>query len=315
MTRHEDITIPGEIKLTGTLSIPANVTMQLPAVLFIAGSGAGDRNGNVANFKLDTFKILSTLFLEHGYITLRYDKRGVGNSEGNYYASGLTDFINDAVSATRYLKSLDLVDEKQVIIIGHSEGAILAPAVYYAQEPVSRLILLCGSASPGWEIMPLPGEKLINEIKNTLGVKGVLFKLFLFDKIAKILWDYINNKALNSSKPIIKILGVKNFNAKWLRESYQFDVRPYLQKVKCPTLIIAGDKDIQSDPTDAEKIAKLIPGEAHATIIANMNHILCHYETEYHLLSCIKEYKTSLKNGLSHEFLRELSQWLPLNHN
>ena len=202
--------------LSGTLTIPDNSNDQMPAILLVSGAGFCDRDGNVGSIKLNTLRLLSEYFTQCGFVTLRYDKRGVGKSTGDYYASGLNDCIQDAVAMTRFLKTVDKVDPNRILLLGHSEGAYLAPAVYQ-KEKVHALMLLCGTASPGSEIMPLPGKKLVTEIQNTTGIKGFMFKLFRLDKIAKKIWDGINNKALQTDASVIKIFCIKKFNGKWLR--------------------------------------------------------------------------------------------------
>ena len=304
-----EVNFHSTVTLSGTLSIPNNNKELKPAVVFIPGSGSVDRDGNVKQFKSDLLLKLSALFTNNGFATLRYDKRGIGKSDGCYLEAGLTELIADAVSAVQFLKSVKAVDPQKIIILGHSEGAFIAPAVY-SQEPSNGLILLCGTATPTKHLLPLQMLKLIEEIKYSKGIKGALMKLFRIQTLVKWQWDMLNRKVFSSNKPVIKILGMKKFNAKWFRESCNYNVREYLPNVTCSTLIIGGEKDIQCIPDEVNDIAKLIAGCCTADIIPNMNHILCHYENQHHLLSLIHEYKQSLKNGLSTEFTETLTHWL-----
>lgn len=307
-TLHE-VNFHSNVTLSGTLNIPNNNKELKPSVVFIPGSGSVDRDGNVKQFKSDLLLKLSELFTRNGFITLRYDKRGIGKSTGCYLESGLTEFISDAVSAVRFLKSVKEVDPQKIIILGHSEGAFIAPAVY-SQEPTNGLILLCGTATPTKDLLPLQMLKLIEEIKHSKGIKGALLKLFRIQTLVKWQWDMLNKKLFSSNKPVIKILGMKKFNAKWFRESCNYNVREYLPNIICSTLIIGGEKDIQCVPDEVNDIAKLIAGSCTADIIPNMNHILCYYENQHHLLSLMHEYKQSLKNGLSTAFIETLTHWL-----
>ncbi|WP_420951029.1 hypothetical protein [Bacillus cytotoxicus] len=63
---------------------------------------------------------------------LRYDKRRVCKSKGNYRKIGIQDLIDDATLWVRFLKAHPLIDPKRIIIAGYGEGALLAPAVYLA---------------------------------------------------------------------------------------------------------------------------------------------------------------------------------------
>ena len=234
---HHEVSFYSNIRINGTLSIPNNNEKLKPAVILIPGSGPVDRDGNVKLLKSDMLLNLSGLFTQNGFVTLRYDKRGVGKSAGCYLDAGLTEFIDDTVSAVRFLKNAEGIDPNRIIILGHSEGAFIAPAVY-SQEPTNGLILLCGTATPTKDLLPLQHLKLIDEIKKQKGVKEFFMRLFRMDKIIQWQWNSLNRKVLSSNKPVVKILGFKKFNAKWFRETYNYNVREYLPNVTCPTLAI-----------------------------------------------------------------------------
>ena len=303
--------ISGQYKIGATLCAPSAASGQkYPAVLFIAGSGRVDRDVNIPQLKTDIFKQLADFFSQNGIISLRYDKRGCGESEGDYNAAGISDYIEDATAALRYLKSLEFVDSNKIMILGHSEGAFIAPAVY-AKEPVNGLILLCGGADPGRILLPVQPQKLADEIRLKKGLKGTILRLLCLDKF--ILWQFKRtlNRTLSSNEDIIKIFGLVKFNAKWLREFYHFNISDYLADIDCPTLVIGGEKDIQSNPKDAARIAKAID-KSDAIIIENMNHLLREFKGVPTFLDCLKQYKQSVKQPLSQALLDELRNWFRL---
>ena len=63
----------------GTLSLPASAP-PYPVVLIIAGSGPTDRDGNAASIHPDSYKLLAAALARDGIASVRYDKRGVGES-------------------------------------------------------------------------------------------------------------------------------------------------------------------------------------------------------------------------------------------
>jgi uncharacterized protein len=87
--------------LNGTLALPDYSQEKYPAVLIIQGSGKLDRDGNDSKgkFKLNLYKQLAQFVASLGFITLRYDNRGVGQSEGDYIAAGMWDLVHDAQNA------------------------------------------------------------------------------------------------------------------------------------------------------------------------------------------------------------------------
>lgn len=310
----EKILILGKYKIGATLSKPANPSkLKYPAVLLIAGSGKVDRDVNVPQIKTNIFKHLSVFFAEKGIISLRYDKRGCGESDGNYNEAGLTDYIDDAATVLRHLKSYPLVDPNKVMILGHSEGAFIAPAVY-SQEATSGLLLLCGGIRPGKELLPMQPNQLAKEIQTLGGIKGCLLRFFRIDRL--ILWQFnrVLNRCLATDASVIKIFGLIDFNAKWLREFYNFNVRDFLSRIKCPTLVIGGEKDIQSDPDDINPIATMISDKlAEPYLIKDMNHLLRNFGGIHTLLACQWQYKQSVQDHLSKNLLITVEQWLKRN--
>lgn len=305
----ERISISGKYNIGATLFKPSSPSKaKYPAVLLIAGSGKVDRDVNIAQMKTNIFKYLAEFFAEKGIISLRYDKRGCGESSGDYNEAGISDYIDDAVSALRHLKSHDLVDPGKVIILGHSEGAFIAPAVY-AQETANGLILLCGGIKPGRELLPMQPQQLAREIQSLNGVKGFLLRFFRIDKL--VLWQFnrVLNQCISTTASVIKVFGLVKFNAKWLREFYNFNVRDYLPGVTCPTLVIGGEKDIQSNPNDATAIAREMPfAESH--VIKDMNHLLRNYSGVHTLMACQWQYKQSVQEPLSRSLLDTIDEWL-----
>ena len=127
------------LKTNAQLTLPAVGRGPFPGVLLIHGSGANDKNGTLGFVRKSGPKPLTPLwqiaqFLsERGFAVLRYDKRGVGanftinqNVWGN---ATINDLIHDAKKALNVLIQQPEVDRKRTSIIGHSEGAIIAPTV------------------------------------------------------------------------------------------------------------------------------------------------------------------------------------------
>lgn len=191
----EAVNINGPYTLSGTLTLPDDVGSKHSAILILGGSGNGDRNGNMKKLRTNLYNNLADVLSKNGYMTLRYDKRGVGKSEGCYYETGVSDLIADAISAIRYLKSINNVKIDSIFLLGHSEGALLAPAVY-EQENVNGLILLCGSELSGKNLLPQQTQLLIQEINQLTGFKYYLFKILNVQKKVKKQFESILQKSV-----------------------------------------------------------------------------------------------------------------------
>jgi uncharacterized protein len=109
----------GDVKLAGTLLLPADAGKH-PAILFLHGSGPEGRWAN---------HYLARKCAEAGIAALIYDKRGVGQSTGDWQKVGFEPLAEDAFAGIRFLQSSPEIDAAQVGIYGHSQGGTIAPLV------------------------------------------------------------------------------------------------------------------------------------------------------------------------------------------
>ncbi len=308
MSKEIEVLIESGVGISGTMAIPTGGGKLHPAVLIISGSGKGDRDGNLKKMEMNIYKDLAEFLTGLGFVTLRYDKRGVNKSGGSFLAAGISDFIEDATSALRFLKNHPQVDAENVVILGHSEGALMAPAVHQ-QEPAAGLILLAGGAEASKNLSALQTEAAFDEMDKTGGFKGWLYRTLKVTTKARKQNDKIFKKIADSNKDVMRIQGVR-INAKWLRETLAFDTSVYLKEVECPVLAVTGDKDMQVPPEHVKRIPELVKGEAEWQIIPDMNHILRKYEGQHTMLGLIKEYKTQLEQPIDDDLLVVIGEWL-----
>ncbi|MGA9150214.1 MAG: alpha/beta fold hydrolase [Candidatus Nitrosopolaris sp.] len=142
------------VKTNVQLTYPAIGKGPFPGVLLLHGSGALDKNGQLAHKppKLPTPLWQIAQFLsERGFAVLRYDKRGVGaNFTINHNVWGnatVNDFIHDAEKVLNVLVQQPEVDPKRINIIGHSEGTIIAPRVAIDNSTNVKNIILMGTVA------------------------------------------------------------------------------------------------------------------------------------------------------------------------
>ncbi|MTI67423.1 MAG: alpha/beta hydrolase [Firmicutes bacterium] len=302
------VTIKGKYNLKGSLTIPKSKENKYPAVLIIQGSGDLDRDGNKKKLKLDIYKNLANIISKEGFATLRYDKRGCGESEGNYFETGFWDLVDDAEKALTFLKNHPKIDKDNIIIIGHSEGAIIAPTLYQRQR-FNGLILLSGAKESIGNTIKRQLEDTIKEIDSFTGIKGFIVRLLkVSDKIRKQNKKLIK-KILESSEDVIKFKGRK-VNAKWMREHYNYNVERAFKDVECKTLVLVGDKDIQVVPEQSKEVANDIKGPSEYHIIKDMNHILKKDPKSNREISDVKKYKKMKDRPMDKELITYIKEWL-----
>lgn len=244
----------GNIK--GTLLTPS-ITKRTPLVLIIAGSGPTDRNGNNAFMTNNSLKMLAEGLKNDGISSLRFDKRGVGES----IESGLKeidlrfeDYIQDV---EEWIKLLNKDDRfSNIIVLGHSEGSLIGMIASHKQK-VNKFISIAGAGISAGNIIR---EQLKNQPQIVLDES-----LPIIEKIEK------GETVENVSQMLYSLFrpSVQPYMISW----FKYDPQKEIAKLDIPILIIQGTTDIQVSISDADKLA-LGNKKSQKIIIEGMNHIL-----------------------------------------
>ncbi|HET7897091.1 MAG TPA: alpha/beta fold hydrolase, partial [Flavisolibacter sp.] len=125
-----------------------------PAVLLITGSGPQNRDEELFGHK--PFAVIADALTRKGFLVLRVDDRGVGQTTGDFSTATSRDFADDAVAGLNYLLSLPEVDKSRVGLLGHSEGGMIAEMVAAERKDLNFVILL---AAPGIKIIDLMADQ------------------------------------------------------------------------------------------------------------------------------------------------------------
>jgi uncharacterized protein len=258
--RAEDVTVPNTragVTLAGTLTMPKG-TGPFPAAILIAGSGPQDRDGSIANHK--PFLVIADYLTRKGFAVLRYDKRGVGQSTGTAETATTLDLASDVDCAIAYLKSRKDIDPNKIGLIGHSEGAMIAPAIAAANPALPWVVLLAAPATKGEDTLLNQSDMIARA--GGLADAQVLASLN-FDKQA---YDLVENEMDSTAitdklKALVKESGLDSafpasaleaqihmMTSPWFRFYLTYDPMPDLKKTKCPVLALYGEKDLQVPP-------------------------------------------------------------------
>ncbi|NDC40209.1 MAG: alpha/beta hydrolase [Chitinophagia bacterium] len=250
-------------KLYGTLTVPEG-KKPVPVVMIITGSGPTDRNGNNSlGLKTNTYRLLADTLKAAGIACLRYDKRGVGASaEAMGAESSMTfdDMENDAVAFFNQLRS----DKRfnKFIIVGHSEGSLIGMLVAQKTK-ADKFISLAGAGSSADELLK------VQMIDKPADVKKRVYSLL--DSIKKgYIIDSIPAEMMSMFRPSIQ---------PYLHSWFAHDPHLEIKKVKIPTLIVQGNRDIQVSLADAKKLKDAAPS-ATMVVFPGMDHILKQPSTE-----------------------------------
>ena len=252
--------------LVGSLLLPG--PGPFPAVLLITGSGPLDRNSNCRRLKVGVSQQLAIALAERGVASLRYDKRGVGQSSGTFLSTGFYDNIADGSAALNALATRPEIDAKRVFVLGHSEGALIATALAAAISPLAGIVLLAGPARPGAEVLRWQVGQVLPSLSPVLRFVLRMLRIDIAAKVAK------NHERLRSSRTDIVRMGLVRINAKWFREFLEYDPAVDLAKIRVPVCALTGEKDLQVNPDDLERMTALVSAPIETHRLADLTHLL-----------------------------------------
>ena len=150
----------GDLSIAGLLVKPDDDAPQ-PAIVILHGSGRAAGPHDHPGYRIHV-----NAFLRKGLSVLVYDKRGTGDSEGDFSTAGYDEFVDDAVAAVQFLRSREDIDPLRIGLLGSSEGGWLTPEVATVAGNIAFVINRCGPPIP-WD------ETVLYEIANDLRVGGV----------------------------------------------------------------------------------------------------------------------------------------------
>ena len=256
-----------KIFLAGTLTFPKEGNNFAAAVL-ITGSGPQNRDEELLGHK--PFLVLSDHLTRNGYAVLRFDDRGVGESEGDFKSATTEDFAKDVLAAVEYLKTRKEIDHKKIGLIGHSEGGIIAPMAAIQNKEIAFIVLLAGTGLPGEEILYLQ-SRLIEEaggtpeedIQRSLEFSSVIYDaiknsgdfVVAENRIKEYFWrEYMEmtdeDKQKIGDPEVFLDMHLRVTLTPWIKFFLTYDPALALEKVKCPVLAIIGEKDLQVPPKE-----------------------------------------------------------------
>lgn len=257
------------ILLAGTLSKPSSGN-RFPVVLLITGSGPQDRDESIGMHK--PFAVIADQLTRAGIAVLRVDDRGVGKSTGDFRSATSENFASDVLSGIAYLKTRTDIDANKIGLLGHSEGAMIAPYVAARSADVAFLVLLAGPAVGGKETMyhqavEKPLAQMGKVYRDAYGkLYTSMFALALDTAANQHSETYIRQSFLNWKKntpdsvaqQLVRgtdeqvitsfIKGFSDFKRPWWNFFLRYEPHTDLEKIKIPVLALNGAKDEQVDP-------------------------------------------------------------------
>jgi uncharacterized protein len=241
--KREDVRFSnGAIQLVGTLISPLTGAAKKPAVILVHGSGAENRE-----YMLPWARFL----IRRGIIVLGYDKRGVGESTGDWNTASIEDLAGDVVAAFEYLKTRSDIDRTQIGVLGISQAGWVMPLAAVRAKDLAFLISISGAGVS-------PAETTIDQARNEMTMTGMppqavdqiiaLLKLqYEFARTGKGWDEYAaaREKLVAKMGEAPKTIPGTQDDPYWqfIRRLYFYDPVPTLRQLQTPTLALWGELD------------------------------------------------------------------------
>jgi pimeloyl-ACP methyl ester carboxylesterase len=296
-----DVLIPvNGFTLAGTMTTPPGEgKLRHPAIVLVGGSGPVDRDETVAGIPI--FGQLAGGLAERGFIVVRYDKRGVGQSGGRTETATLSDYAEDVIGVVKWLSKRDDVDSNSITVAGHSEGGSVAMLAATREKKIDSLVLIATIGSTGAELI-LEQQRHQLDLLGT-GEPDRQQKIDLQRKVQEAV---LTGKGWEGIPPELK----RQADTPWFRSLLEFDPAKVMPKIKQPILIIQGDLDTQVAPPNAERLAELARARKNAPPVETVhlpgvNHLLVEAKTGE-----VQEYATLAGKHITPEVATRIAEWL-----
>ncbi|MGB6364299.1 MAG: alpha/beta hydrolase [Thermoanaerobaculia bacterium] len=227
--------------LAGTLLLPPGDGPH-PAIVLVHGSGADTRHA---------YRPVAHLFAQAGIAALFYDKRGTGDSTGNWFKAGLNELAGDAVGAVSYLGCHQAIDAGRIGLWGISQGGWISTIAAAESREVAFLVPFSGAA-----VSPAEQElfRIARNIRDLTGSEGLVD---ITVKMEQLTYDFLYRAQASSTlagKPWLPGLDM------------QYDPRSDLARLDRPVLALFGELDsLVPVGVSARRYEQLTVGEGEAS--------------------------------------------------
>lgn len=329
----KELIIPaGGVEIGGTLVTPEN-SENSPLVIMISGSGAQDRNSDVFGFKI--FAEMAVHLKQQGISSFRYDDRQIGRSTGTFSEATLEMLASDVNSIIDHLKDFEDESFSEVILIGHSQGGVVAGKVADENQEVDKLILMASTGVSLKEVLRFQVEQAYGEgvhsekeVEKEITLREELMAAIRDDgdiEVAK--QNYIEQyRGMIESLPESQKAGISDidtfvyeqadqlaavFGSPQVKSLLFHDPAEDLKELDIPVLVLFGGKDTQvTQELNRKPIESTLEeaGVSHEVeVFPNANHLFQEAESGQ-----VSEYAL-LEKDFVDGFLKKITEWIKEN--
>src|SRR5688572_23883919 len=296
----EAVIIPAAgFNLGATITKPSSPAPRMPAVILLSGSGVGDRDGFALG--VPTLAQLAGAIADAGFLAVRYDKRGFGQSGGRAESATIQDYAEDVRSVVRWLLQRKDIDPKRIAVVGHSEGAWVALLTAAREKRVSAVASIAGPATTGAELVLEQQQRALDQMKLTpeeREKKVALQKQIQSAVITGKGWELIPKDERRAA------------DTPYFQSLLQFDPARVIKDVRQPLIFVHGGLDKQVPAAHADRLADVARKESDSksvdvVVVRGVKHLL-----QPAITGEVTEYDSLTDRNVSKDVSGALTAWL-----
>ena len=248
---HEIIVARDGVALHGSLATPAPGRTRFPAALLLSSSMPSDRHGNGPGSAPPQGYFLRSIgwsLLEQGVAVLSFDDRGLGESPGEHAKAGLAVRVADAAAFLKELAQNPNVDPERIILVGHEEGALIAPLAAQKAGISPAMWILIGA--PSTSLARLWPERTRHALA-AAGLNPAYQDRVVSDQEKLLDWLALAEPDTPQPRGQGTALALDRGDLDWWRDHLAFQPRKAWQQARGAFLILHGGRDLEVGPRHA----------------------------------------------------------------
>lgn len=291
---------PG-FNLAGTVTRPRTepAPQRAPAVIVLGGSGSQERDGYVGGIPI--MGQMAGVLADAGFLVVRFDRRGAGQSGGRAESVTLSDLAEDVRVVAKWLADRKDVDPKRIAVVGHSEAAWVALLSASRDSRIAAVVSLSAPSQTGADLV-LEQQRIELDRLNLSPAEREA-KVALQKKIQAAVmtgsgWDGVPADLRRQA------------DTPWFESLLSYDPAKVLEKVRQPLLFVHGQLDKQIPVSHVDRLSETARKSSKSKVVdavaaRGVNHLLVPAVT-----GDVSEYGTLTDRKVSRDVTKAISDWL-----